>query len=369
MKALFLIDSLGSGGAQRQLTTIAPLLKQKGISVEVLCYHKNNFFSKPLNDNNIPIHWITPGNYLIRILKIRKFIRSGNYQAVVSFLDTPDLLNCLAAIGGHTWKVITSERSAKKEKFNSFRGRLGAWMNRYADIIVCNSENARQMWVEYYPQYRKKLVVIYNIVTIPKIHSTYHLRKDGKTHILVAASYQSLKNPLRVIEAVNLLNKDKKQQLTIRWYGSKQAASDGMQLYNKALELVNKYNLHTTIYLNDASATIVEKMNHADAVGLFSQFEGLPNAICEGMTLGKPIIMSRVSDYDLLVDEKNGFLCDWNDVDSIKSALNHILDVNNEQLILMGEYSKVKAKELFGEKTLTIQWFNVICDKTNSEKS
>lgn len=368
MKILFLIDSLGSGGAQRQLTTIAPLLKQKGINVDVLCYHKNDFFSKPLNDSNIPIHWITPRNYLIRILKIRKFIRSGNYQAVVSFLDTPDLLNCLAAVGGHTWKVITSERSAKKEKFNSFRGRFGAWMNRYADSIVCNSENARQMWIEYYPQYRDKLVVIYNIVTLPKIHSTYHLRKNGKTHIVVAASYQTLKNPLRVIEAVNLLDEDKKQQLTISWYGSKLAASDGMLLYNKALELVNKYNLHTTFYLNDASAIITEKMNQADIVGLFSQFEGLPNAICEGMALGKPIIMSRVSDYELLVDERNGFLCNWDDVDSIKTVLNQILSLNDKQLIEMGEYSKMKAEELFRKETLTIQWINAVINKTKSKK-
>ena len=36
MKLLLFIDSLGSGGAQRQLTTIAPLLKQQGIDVEVL---------------------------------------------------------------------------------------------------------------------------------------------------------------------------------------------------------------------------------------------------------------------------------------------------------------------------------------------
>lgn len=43
MKLLFLIDSLGSGGAQRQIVTIIPLLKQKGVEVEVLCYHEDTF--------------------------------------------------------------------------------------------------------------------------------------------------------------------------------------------------------------------------------------------------------------------------------------------------------------------------------------
>lgn len=49
MKLLFLIDSLGSGGAQRQMVTIAPLLKQQGMDVEILCYYQDTFFIEQLN--------------------------------------------------------------------------------------------------------------------------------------------------------------------------------------------------------------------------------------------------------------------------------------------------------------------------------
>ena len=209
MKLLFLIDNLGSGGAQRQLTTIAPLLKAQGVEVDVLCYNENRFFENRLTENEIKVYWITPKSLLMRILKIRSFIRKGKYDTVVSFLDTPDLLNCISAIGGHTWKVITSERSANEELFKTKRGRIIGWFKRYSDAIVCNSEHAREMWLKYYPQYEDKLKVIYNIVTLPKITSTYIPRRDGKTHIVVAASYQYLKNPINVIKAIALLNKEK----------------------------------------------------------------------------------------------------------------------------------------------------------------
>ena len=75
MRLLFLIDSLGSGGAQRQIVTIIPLLKQKGVEVEVLCYHEDTFFMDILDKNSVKIHWLLIKNPILRIWKIRSFIR------------------------------------------------------------------------------------------------------------------------------------------------------------------------------------------------------------------------------------------------------------------------------------------------------
>lgn len=360
MKLLFLIDSLGSGGAQRQMVTIAPLLKRQGFDVEFLCYHRDIFFIEPLRIANIKVNWIIVTNPLIRILKIRSFIRKGNYHAVISFLETPDFLNCIAAIGGHTWKVITSERSAKEQTFHTCRGKIVGWMKRYSDAIVCNSENARQMWIKHYPQYENKLKVIYNIVTLPPIASVYIPRRSGKTHIVVAASYQYLKNPINVVKAVSLLGNEEKNRLMLDWYGTTRVSQSGTQAYDEALNLINKYNLREVIRLNESTSTISEKMNEGDVIGLFSQLEGLPNTICEGMSLSKPIVMSKVSDYKILVDASNGVLCDWDNIYTIKEALNTLLCLSNEQLMAMGEESKKKAELLFGKDTIIKQWVNLI---------
>lgn len=337
-----------------------PLLKQQGFDIEVLCYYKNDFFAFPLVDNDISIHWITPNNYLVRILKIRYFVRRGNYDVVISFLDTPDLLNCLSAIGGHSWKVITSERSAKEAVFTTWRGKFIGWIKKYSDAIVCNSENARQLWLKYYPQYEDKLKVIYNIVTLPEIISTYIPRKDGKTHIVVAASYQYLKNPINVIKAINQLEEVDKVKLVVDWYGKMEVSAGNQQAYNEVVALINEYKLQEIVHLNEAVTAIAVKMNEADAVGLFSRFEGLPNVICEAMTLGKPVIMSRVSDYNILVDESNGLLCDWNDVNSIKEALCALLLLSENQLIVVGEASKKKSELLFEKKAIINQWEKIL---------
>jgi glycosyltransferase involved in cell wall biosynthesis len=83
-------------------------------------------------------------------------------------------------------------------------------------------------------------------------------------------------------------------------------------------------------------------------VGLFSEYEGLPNAVCEGMACGKPILMSDVCDARCLVEDgKNGFLCDPHSPESIAKALKNIIRLTNAQLQEMGQESRRKAEILF----------------------
>ena len=356
---LLLIDSLGSGGAQRQMVTLAEMLKEKNYSVSFLMYHHEDFFMDKLIELDIPTHFIIESNPIFRILKIRKFIRKGNFDAVISFLETPDLLNNIAAIGGKKWKVITSERSAKEEHFFTAKGKIFAWFQRYSDAIVCNSHNAKTMWVKHYPKYKDKLKVIYNPVILPDITSEYIPQKKGKLHVVVAASYQYLKNPIGLIKALAMMNDEDKNKIKLNWYGQKEVSYRGTAAYNESLSLIQENKLQNTICLNEPTKDIANVMNQADVVALFSELEGLPNAICEGMLLGKPIVMSKVSDYDRLVDHTNGFLCDWDKPESIKNALLKAINADNEELYLMGKNSKKRAKEYFSQDFVICEWIKL----------
>lgn len=356
-KILFLAMGLGSGGAERQMVTIARLLKEQGYDITFLCYAKEDFYAHLLEKDNIPIVWMIEKNYLKRIIRVRNYIRKGNYDTVISFLETPNFLNNFSAIGGKSWKVITGERSAKESNFTSRRGKIFAWFQRYSDAIVCNSNNAKQMWENYYPQYKNKLTEIYNTVTLPEITSEYIPRKDGKTNIIVAASYQYLKNPIGLIKALALLNNEERDKIKVNWYGKNNFYGSA---YNESLELIKDNQLNEVIFLNDQSKDIINKMYEADVVALFSSVEGLPNTICEGMMIGKPIIMTKVSDYQDLVDQANGFLCDWDDVESIKNVLSSIINISNNKIIEMGIQSKCKADNIFSERIIIHKWINII---------
>lgn len=360
MKILFFIDNLGSGGAQRQIVNLAILFQERGHHVSFLIYGKSDFFLNILEKAQINVDRINSNGSIDRIVKVRKYIRTGTQDIVISFLETPNFLACLSAVGGRRWKLITNELSAKVTSFNKFRGRLFKWFERYSDRVVCNSINAQNLWERYCPKYKHKLFTIYNpVLILGEEKKSNYLRKDQKKHIVVAASYQYLKNMNGLIEAVHMLSYEEKDKVQIDWYGRIEVTSGNTKAHEEAMKKIGKYRL-TNISLHEATKDIITIMANADFVCLFSKVEGLPNVICEGMILGKPIIMSKVSDYNILVDKENGFLCDAENPESIKEALIAAINLSQEEIAIMGENSRKKAVKLFNKNTIIDQWLNLI---------
>lgn len=131
MRVLCFIDGLGSGGAQRQIVNLAIGLQRRGHEVQMIAYTDDDFYQHRLADRNIPYTVIENRNYLQRIINIRKYLRNADADAVVSFLETPNFLSCLSAIGKHKWVLVTSERNAKEYEFTNRRGRIMKWFERF----------------------------------------------------------------------------------------------------------------------------------------------------------------------------------------------------------------------------------------------
>ena len=53
MNITLLIDSLGFGGAQRQIVNLAIGLKNAGYNVSMICYRRDNFYLSILKDLDI----------------------------------------------------------------------------------------------------------------------------------------------------------------------------------------------------------------------------------------------------------------------------------------------------------------------------
>lgn len=355
-KILFLIDSLGSGGAQRQITTIACLLKGRGYDVSFLCYHHDDFFKPILDRNNIRVNVVEYKNNVEKIFKLWKAVGRSCCDVVISMLSSPNLYALLTGIG-RKHKVITGLRGMPQLSGGNYS--KDARFEWRADYMVSNSQNAVNVWLQTYPNHKNKFKVIYNAVSLGKIDSTYELRRDGCTHIVVAATCYDVKNPRGLVEALHLMNETDRRRICIEWYGVVSGMAKIDREVSDVEKLVKEYGLENTIHFFPTSPNIANIMNEADAVALFSHGEGLPNAICEAMLIGKPIVMTRVSDFETLVDG-NGFLCDSKDYMSIKDAILNLANLSDEELRAMGRVSHDKAKQLFSEESVANQWVSVI---------
>ncbi len=359
-KILCFIDNLGSGGAQRQMVNIAVLLKSKGVDVSFVVYGRQDFYKHILNKEEIPVHCIDADSPLKRICKVYSYLKRSDADTVITFMETPNFLACLAKALGAKWRLVTSERSAKEETFRGLKQAIYNWFERFSDAKMCNSYNAKRLWEKHYPQYADKLSVIYNAVIINDEFAKQRVLENKPLRLVIAASYQQLKNPIGVVEALRLLTSEERKKIHIDWYGRKEVTTGNSLVWSKAQNLIRQYGIEESITLNDATKEIYKHMYNADTVGLFSTVEGLPNIVCEGMALGKPIIMTRVSDYEVLTNG-NGISCNP-DAASIADALRQFIDLAPSVREEMGHKSREKAKSLFSQETVVNQWIE-ICKK------
>ena len=98
MKLLFVIDSLDTGGAQRQMVNLAIGLKRRNHLVEFFCYAPGDVLAHPLEEAGITVHWHFKRSRFSPevILALKELVNPNNYDLVLAFLPTPNFYAIVA---------------------------------------------------------------------------------------------------------------------------------------------------------------------------------------------------------------------------------------------------------------------------------
>lgn len=357
MKILCVIDSLRSGGAQRQLVNLAIAFQKKGHQVEFLVYHSDSFYYEILLEKKIKIIEVLENNYIKRIFKMRKMIRNGNYDTVLSFLEAASFISTLSGFPYRKWNLVIGERSANPNILKSFKLKMYRWFHLFATAIVSNSHDNLKIVKKINPLLStNKLYVVYNLIDFEKwqpCNHNYVYRENGKFNLTVVASHQYLKNLNGLVEAVNFLDEYEKNQLVINWYGD---TLDNSKF--EAIEKIKKYHLDGIFNFYDATTHISSKVNAADAIALFSFYEGLPNAICEAMVNAKPVISSNISDVNLFLGNDYVFAPDQSM--DIANKIKFLLSLDQSTLMQIGVKNSNLAATIFFEDEIVDKYISIM---------
>lgn len=353
MRIICLIDSLGSGGAQRQMSYLAVLLKQAGHEVRVLKYHPLDFFEPYVISKGVRVDALNGLPPLKRIRVVRAYIRNARPDAVIAFLSTPSLLAELSGLPTRRFKIIVSERSLdiRGPTLSTYRRLL---FHALADHVVANSYSQADFIRRRAPWLAKKTTTILNCVDLDEFSPTTSSTADNTRDIrfLVLASLSKWKNPVALVKALALLCKRRPDlEWSLDWYGNR-LLRDGVPLpysaFSETEVAIKAEGLESRLRLRDPCPAAAELYHAADAVILPSLFEGCPNVLCEAFACGLPVLASRVGDIPRLVEDGvNGFLFDPRSPEDTCRSIEHFCDLTREQRLAMGKANREKAAKLF----------------------
>ena len=338
-KILLFIDSIGPGGAQRQLVGLACMLKQSGYMINVVVYHNIPFFKAKLDEFSISYDIIEETNSILkRALGFNRFVKRLKPNVVISFLESPSIIASIWKMLGMRYFLIVSERNTNLTL--SIKDRIRFWLFRFSDVIVSNSYSQHRFIETHYPNYKDKNEVIVNFVDTDYFKPIKNTKSIGKKIIVVASIWES-KNTLGMIEAVRIL-KERQVKVNIIWYG---IDSEITPYVRKCLDLIEKYRLGEMISLLSKTQQILQKYQDSDYFCLPSFYEGTPNVLCEAMACGLPVICSNVCDNGkYVVEGENGFLFDPKDPNDIANKIEKGVSLTDVEYINFSKKSRIAAE-------------------------
>ena len=337
-KIICFTDNLGAGGAQRQLVGLACMLKSRGYDVTVLLYYDTPFYKSQLDEAGVESVVVgNTSNPIKRLWALYRYFRKQSCDTLISYQETPSLIVCIFRLLFKWRKLIVSERNTTQQLTK--RDKLRFWLYRFADVIVPNSYSQADFICNNFADLKSKVVPITNFVDTDKFLPIKKSKLGNK--LVVVASNKPEKNFVRLIESVALV-KNKHIPLQIDWYGIRESA---IPQYKKIIE-ENGVSDIVTIY--PPQKNIQSIYQNADYFCLPSLFEGFPNALCEAMSCGVPVVCSNVCDNPHIVqDGQEGYLFDPKDIEQIAESIEQITQLSDEEYEMMSMRNRERAVELF----------------------
>lgn len=317
MKIIFVTNSLGFGGAAKVLSFIANGLSKKyDVSIINFCTSDTTQkLSKNINIFNIKETNILNTNSRYEQIKfIIKVCKEVNPDIIVSFLHVPNMLSVLV---GKILRipVIISERGDPYVTLKSdYKSKIVHYLiYNQADGAVFQTKGAK---MAYSKKLRQKGIVIPNPFenTIGKDIIRFN---DSEKSIVFPARFEiQQKRQDIMIKAMEIIV-TKHPDYILKFWGS---GPDEITIKN----LVETSNISKNIKFMGVSKNVIQDILTSRIFVLSSDYEGMPNALIEGMAAGLACISTDCSPggaRDIIKDNINGLLVPCGDFKKLAEAV------------------------------------------------
>lgn len=299
VKVAYVIDDLGRGGAQRQLSLLAPALAARARGAVVFCMSSvTEPFSDAIRAGGVEVHAFERRSSmdLVRLALLRRGIRDEGADVVHSFLDASNTY-AYAAARSLRLPVALSLRSDRLS-LRGVRAHVLRAMLKNAEAVVANSEAGHRTLVSQIGVDQARALLVRNCVDAESFRN--HAR-GGVPTVGYVGRLVPLKRVDRLVESFSAVAAEiPEAELAIVGDGPERERLDA---------LVEQRGLSGRVTFAGAVDDVSAWLDRFTCLVLPSEWEGLPNVLLEALAAGLPVVAPPVGDVPSIVqDGRTGLL-------------------------------------------------------------
>lgn len=361
-RVMFVIGTLGGGGAERVLSILANGFTDE-YEVSLVCIFSDEKKYK-LDDkvNYIPIS--IPSKFtglkrnIVRLKNFRKIVKENAPEVIISFL-TPVNMFCIFSLVGKRIPIIVSERGNPNQEVKSKIVRFVRNSLYYCSKKIHFVFQTPYAQSQFMNCINKRSRIIYNPIK-RDIIAPY--QGERRKTIVSVSRLEWQKNIPLLLNAFSEFNK-RNPEYDLEIYG------DG-SLKVQMIQLCRELNIVDKVKFKGFVENIHESIKDASMFVLSSDCEGISNAMIEALALGLPVICTDCPVYAaklFIEDGKNGFLTEINNSNQMCEKMLKLAE--DDELKKRFSSNARNIRNILEETNILKQWKEFVEELTNGNKN
>jgi len=309
----FVIDSLGSGGAQRQVVELAVRLRSEpGVTTRIAVYRPvdprdRDLYGARLAGAGVPVDLVAKRSRFDPTLPARLGAVLADRDVVHAFMPAPAFWAWLAL---HTLRahrrppLIAAERNMPSH--GSALDRLvQGFVYRGADAVTANARVAVEELANELRVPRQRLHYLPNGIDLDEWERAAAGEppwplEPGYFHAALIGRMGSQKNQGLLVEALARLAPEARRHWRVWLVG---ARTNEPELAARVEARIRDAALEDVVRLAPPTGRVAALLRHLDLLVLPSRFEGFPNVVLEAMAAGTLVVAAPVGDVPSLIED------------------------------------------------------------------